>query len=65
MMDVNGDDNHDKELGHNLRKSMEDSHLVDHFHEEFPEPTRTYTRCKKRLDRILFDPALMGAIERI
>ena len=39
--------------------------MVDHFHEKLPEPTQTYTRGKKRLNRILFGPALVGAIERI
>jgi len=65
MMDANGDDNYDKEPDHNLQKFTEDTHLVDHFHEKFPEPTWMYTRGKKRLDRILFDPALVGAVERI
>ena len=63
MMYVNGDDNYDKVMDHNLQKFIEDARLVDHFHEKFPEPTRTYTRGKKRLDRILFDPALVGGIE--
>ena len=65
MMDANGDDNYDEEIHHDLRKFIEDAHLVDHFHDKFPEPTRSYTRGKKRLDRILFDPALVGAMERI
>ena len=65
MMDVNGDDNYDKETDHDLRKFIEDAHLVDHFHEKFPEPTWTYMRGKKRLARILFDPVVVGVIERI
>ena len=65
MMDANGDDNFAEEIDHDLRKFIEDTHLVDNFHEKFPEPLRTYTRGKKRLDRILFDPALVGAIKRI
>ena len=65
MMDANKDDYCDKEPDHDFRKFVEDAHLVDHFHEKFPEPTWTYTRGKKRLDRILFDPALVGAVERI
>ena len=65
MIDANGDDDYDEEIDHDLRKFIEHAHLVDHFHEKFHEPTRTYTRGKKRLDRILFDPALVGAMERI
>ena len=65
MMDANGDENYDKEMDHDLRKFIEDAHLVDHFHEKFPELTRTYTKGKKRLDWILFDEALVGAIEQI
>ena len=57
MMDTNGGDNYDKEQDHDLQKFIEDAHLVDHFDEKFHEPTRTYTRGNKRLDRILFDPA--------
>ena len=65
MMATNGDDNYDKEIDHDLWKFIEDAHLVDHFHEKIPEPTQTYTRGKKRLDMILFDPALVEAIECI
>ena len=65
MINANGDDDYDEETDHDLRKFIEDAHLVDHFHGKIPEPTRTYTGGKKRLDRILFDPALVGAIERI
>ena len=64
-MATNGDDNYDKEIDHDLWKFIEDAHLVDHFHEKIPEPTQTYTRGKKRLDMILFDPALVEAIECI
>ena len=56
MMDANGDDNYNKEPDHDLQKFIEDANLVDHFHEKFHEPIRTYTRGNKRLDRILFDP---------
>ena len=59
MMDANGDGNYDKETDNSLRKFIEDTHLVDHFHEKFPEPTWTYTGGKKRLDMIRFDPALV------
>ena len=52
-------------MDHDLQKFTEDAHLVDHFHGKFPEPTRTYTRDRKRLDQILFGPSLMGAIQRI
>ena len=62
MVDVNGDDNYDKEPDHDLRKFIEDAHFVDHFHEKFPKPTQTYTRDKKQLDTILFGPVLVGAI---
>ena len=65
MMDAHGGDNYDKEADHDLRKFIEDAHLVDHFYEKFPEPTRMYTRGKKRLDWILFDPAFMRVIELI
>ena len=65
MMDTNGDDNCEEEIYHDLREFIEDAHLVDHFHEKFPEPSRAYTKGKKRLNRILFGPALVGAIERI
>ena len=65
MMDANGDDNYEDDIDQDLKQFIEDAHLVDHFHEKFPEPSRTYTRGKKRLDRILFDSALVGAIERI
>ena len=62
MMDANEEDNYDKEMDHDLRKFIEDAHLLDHFHGKFPEPTCAYTRGKKRLDWILFDQALVGAI---
>ena len=65
MMDANGDDNFDKEPDHELRKFIEDAHLVDHFNGKMPEPNWTYTRDRKRLERILFDSALVGAIEQI
>ena len=65
IMDANGDDNHEKEIDQDLRKFIHDAHLVDYFHEKFPELTRTYMKGKKRLDRIIFDSALVGAIERI
>ena len=65
MMDANGDENYDKEMDHDLRKFIEDAHLVGHFHDKFPKPTRTYTKGKKRLDRILFDQALLGNTEQI
>ena len=47
IMDVNGGNNYDKELYHDLQKFIEDAHLVDHFHEKFPGSTWTYTRGKK------------------
>jgi len=65
MMDANGDDNYEDDIDQDLKQFIEDAHLADHFHEKFPEPSRTYTRGKKRLDRILFDSALVGAIECI
>ena len=38
IMDANGDDNFAEEIDHDLRKFIEDAHLVDHFHENFLSP---------------------------
>ena len=48
-----------------MLKFIEDAHLVDYYHEKFPESSRTFTYGSKRLDMILFDPALIRAIERM
>ena len=65
MMDGNGDENYDKEPDHDMQKFTEDAQLVDHFHEKFPELSWAYTYDSKRLNWIMSDPALVGAIEII
>ena len=65
MMDANGDLNHHKEADGDLRRFVSEAHLVDHFHEKFPAPIRTYIYGTKRLDYIFVDPSLTQAISRI
>ena len=65
MMDANGDYNYEKDKDEDLGRFIKEAHLIDHFHEKFPEQIRTYVRGEKRLDYILMDPALVDAVERI
>lgn len=65
MVDVNGDYNHNKDPDYDLQRFLEDTHLVDYFHEKFPEPSCMSTFGTKRLDYIFVDPALVGAIVRV
>ena len=61
-MDANGDYNYEKEKDVKLGQFITKSHLVD---EKFPAPIKTYVYGRKRLDYILMDPSLVGAVERI
>ena len=66
MIDANSDYNNIKDPGRDLATFIRDSHLVDHYHEEYPEQTiQTYMYGSKRLDYIMCDPSLVPAIKNI
>ncbi|KAL7533908.1 hypothetical protein ACHAXR_007538, partial [Thalassiosira sp. AJA248-18] len=65
MMDANGDYMSAKDPDKNLAAFIKEAGLVDHYHNQFPGPIRTYIYGTKRLDYILVDPGLVGAIKAI
>ena len=64
-MDAN--DDWTDEDGKKFKQFMLDTHLIDHLYEKFGDelPKTTYTRGRRRIDYILFDKALVPAVDRI
>ncbi|KAL7532253.1 hypothetical protein ACHAXR_004517 [Thalassiosira sp. AJA248-18] len=65
MMEANGDYMHEKDPDKDFVAFIREVGLVDHYHNQFPGSIRTYMFGTKRLDYILLDPGLVGAIKVI